>query len=335
MFMVVVPRIFTISLMMAYMKEYFLIFLPAFVFISLVINLPHFRRDAPDVSVGILTNLFAPAIVIQEGSGFYKRSSIAASILHILGLICLLLIVLTNFISTCPDTEAKRHAPILHCFTANFSSDFSMERCKWPEKLTPSNCTKSFEDTEVEPICIGFDLLATITNQTENYVTFCGDSIPWWIPLACTSLVLSLLHTISIFLIHIVLCKMLDAIKILKLSRSNILARNFDPVWDESKSEILEPILNFLENPTRETLQQVNVTVKPKTGQDFIGLAIWNDHRKIMKIILDELEEPISHAMVKKVLKCGSPELIKMFLSKEKDLQPCEYFLIEGGCYGC
>ena len=117
---------------------------------------------------------------------------------------------------------------------------------------------------------------------------------------------------------------MLDAIKILKLSRSNILARNFDPVWDESKSEILEPILNFLENPTRETLQQVNVTIKPKTGQDFVGLAIWNDHREIMKIILDELEEPISHAMVKKVLKCGSPELIKMFLSKEKDLQPCE-----------
>ena len=309
---------------MAYMKEYFLIFLPAFVFISLVINLPHFRRDAPDVSVGVLTNLFAPAIVIQEGSGFYKRSSIAASILHILGLICLLLIVLTDSISTCPDTEAKRHAPILHCFRANFSLDFSMERCKWPEKLTPSNCTKSFTDTEVEPICTGFDLLATITNQTENYVTFCGDSIPWWIPLACTCVFLSLLHTISIFLIHIVLCKMLDAIKILKLSRSNILARNFDPVWDESKSEILEPILNFLENPTRETLQQVNVTVKPKTGQDFIGLAIWNDHREIMKIILDELEEPISHAMVKKVLKCGSPELVKMFLSKEKKLQPCE-----------
>ena len=73
-------------------------------------------------------------------------------------------------------------------------------------------------------------------------------------------------------------------------------------------------------------IQQGKLCNKSKTGQDFIGLAIWNDHREIIKIILDELEEPISHEMVKKVLKCGSPELVKMFLSKEKDLQPCEYF---------
>ena len=84
MFFVVVPRILTISLIMAYTKLYNFIFLAAYFALSLGINYPYVRRDPSEVMLGVLTNYFAPAIVVEEGSKFYKRSGITASLLHII-----------------------------------------------------------------------------------------------------------------------------------------------------------------------------------------------------------------------------------------------------------
>ena len=115
MFFVVFPRVLTISLIMSYTKEYFFVFLAVYLVSSIAINFCHVRRDPSDAALGILTNLFASCIVIQEGSGFFKRSAISSSILHIFGLFGLCIAVGSG-LNTCPYTEANRHAPILHCF---------------------------------------------------------------------------------------------------------------------------------------------------------------------------------------------------------------------------
>ena len=57
--------------------------------------------------LGILTNYFAPAIVVEEGSKFYKRSGITASLLHIMSLLILFLLTLGNVINTCFHIEAN------------------------------------------------------------------------------------------------------------------------------------------------------------------------------------------------------------------------------------
>ena len=74
MFMVVVPRILSIGLTISYAKGYILFVMMAFLLLSICISFCHVKRDPPEALLGILTNLFAPAIVIQEGSGYFKRS---------------------------------------------------------------------------------------------------------------------------------------------------------------------------------------------------------------------------------------------------------------------
>ena len=107
MFFVVVPRILTISLIMAYAKIYNFIFLTAYFALSLGINYPHVRRDPSEVMLGILTNYFAPAIVVEEGSKFYKRSGITASLLHVMCLLILFLLTFGNIINTCFHIETN------------------------------------------------------------------------------------------------------------------------------------------------------------------------------------------------------------------------------------
>ena len=146
MFMVVVPRILSLSLIIAYAKGYFLVFIVAFIILNICINFHHFQRDPPEVMLGILTNLFASCIVVQEGSGFYKRSAIASSLLHALGLLCLFSLVLGNAINPCPETDSNRHSPVLHCFQLSFPLDSGIHRCQWRSKLEKTTCQLSFSN---------------------------------------------------------------------------------------------------------------------------------------------------------------------------------------------
>ena len=145
MFCVVVPRILCISLIMAYAKEYVLVFVILYILLNMAINYDHIQRDPGHVMLGIFTNLFAPCIVIQEGSSFFKRSGAAASILHAVGLSCLFLSVIGGGINLCPDTSMNRHTPILHCFDGGFPNATSMQRSQF-DNLSMSNCIQTFEN---------------------------------------------------------------------------------------------------------------------------------------------------------------------------------------------
>ena len=164
MFFVVVPRILCISLLIAYTKEYLFIFLIIFILLNMAINYDHLRRDPGYVLLGILTNVFAPCIVIQEGSSFFKRSGAASSILHSLGLICLFLAVLGGGVNLCPDTSSNRHAPILHCFEGDFTTKQSMQRCQFNE-VFKSNCSKKFDSISVNESIACRDNLLSVDND--------------------------------------------------------------------------------------------------------------------------------------------------------------------------
>ena len=328
MFFVVAPRILSISLIMSYTKGYIFLILLVFFLVSLAINFDHLRRDPQEVMLGCLTNIFAPAIVIQEGSEFYKRSGITSSVLHILGLFCLFFLVFGNVIDTCPITEKNSHSPVLHCFQPkNFTSSVGIRRCRWPDKLT-SGCTESFEKMSKNSFEELFhsncesNLLALTSGRSDkdklSYVTFCGENISWWLPLilACTSF--ALLHLIGILLISLILCKMLDNIEILKMSKSCFPARCFEPVWDQEKPELLEPISTFLENPTSETYKEVDATLLKKTGRGLLEQSIQNDFKEILQLVLFNLKEPINEDIFLKAIKAGSPKAIKMFLAAQK-----------------
>ena len=116
MFLFVVPRILTMSLIAAYTKALFIIFVITLVFFNILMNIKHLRRDPVQVLLGILTNVFVPCIVIDEGSAFYKWSATAASVLHVLCLAVLNALVIAGGIIPCPDFQRKSYPPVLHCY---------------------------------------------------------------------------------------------------------------------------------------------------------------------------------------------------------------------------
>ena len=148
MFFVVVPRILSICLIIAYTKELTLIFLIVFVLLGMIINCDHIQRDPGHVMLGILTNIFAPCIVIQEGSSFFKRSGIASSLLHSVGLLGLFLLVILGGINLCPDIASSRHAPILHCFMGSTTNQ-TLQRCQLDEVILKRCPFTNFSSEEV------------------------------------------------------------------------------------------------------------------------------------------------------------------------------------------
>ena len=378
MFVVVVARILSVSLFMSYSKGYILLGILAFILMSLGINFHHMLRDPSEVLLGTLTNLFTPAIVIQEGSGFYKQSAIASSLLHILGLFSLLFLVIENTFNNCPITQLNRNSPIIHCFHQRNLKGVQLLRCKWPQDLN-SSCTSVFKNyNNYETLNCTSNLISI---DQEYDVTFCGESMPWWLPLALVCGIFIILHIIGIVLINQVLCKTLDPISMLKLSQNPLcssdrqcfpscsvqqcspccsdqqcssccsdhqcfpccsdqqcslccnVAQIFpscpgrdcfpsfsEPEWDEDKMELLEPISHFLEDPTMSRLQEADSKLISKTGRGLLDQAIQNDYPEIVKVILFDLNLSITHEMLVKAIKAGSPKVVKMFLAKEKTL---------------
>ena len=121
MFLLVAPRILSMSLIVAYTKEFFILFVFIIVFVNIVLNIPFFKRDPAQVLLGTLTNVFAPCIVIDEGSAFYKRSATIASLLHVMCLVILNCLIIGKAITPCLDLERKSYPPVLHCYPGNYN----------------------------------------------------------------------------------------------------------------------------------------------------------------------------------------------------------------------
>ena len=116
MFVLVVPRILSMSLIVAYTKPFAIFFILALIFFNIVMNIPHLKKHPVQVLLGTMTNVFAPCIVIDEGSPFYKWSGTIASSIHALSLIVLNCLVIGGAFIPCPDLLKKSYPPVLHCY---------------------------------------------------------------------------------------------------------------------------------------------------------------------------------------------------------------------------
>ena len=67
-------------------------------------------------------------------------------------------------------------------------------------------------------------------------------------------------------------------------------------------------------------LQEADSKLISKTGRGLLDQAIQNDYHEIVKVILFDLNLSITHEMLVKAIKAGSPKVVKMFLAKEKSL---------------
>ena len=326
MLFVVIPRILCLSLIMAYTKEYIFLFFFIGILMALIINRSHVERDPGDAIVGILTNIFAPCIVIQEGSSFFEHSGVTFSILHSIGLLGLFVLVTLGVINVCPDTASKRYTPILHCFDMPALKKQYSQRCHFDEMFL-KNCTETFtvqsmnDTVDCTEYIFSMDLSLPLTDENTSYsagsIVICGDN-PWWLPLAITCGVLVIFLILSIFLVSKVLTKMLDPISKLSMSLHCFYpTKCFGKVWTEDQMHILDPICSFMENPSRDKLDTANQILQAKTGQNLIELSIQNDYHEAMNLMFYELDEPIpiTNDMIELVIKKGSPKMIDMILT--------------------
>ena len=120
MFVLVVPRILSMSLIVAYTKPFAILFILALIFFNIVMNISHLKKDPVQVLLGTMTNVFAPCIVIDEGSPFYKWSATIASSIHAISLIVLNCLVIGGAFIPCPNLLRKSYPPVLHCYPGRY-----------------------------------------------------------------------------------------------------------------------------------------------------------------------------------------------------------------------
>ena len=153
MFGITFPRLVSASLVMAYIREITMLFVTVYVIISLLfLFYPHVMRgpaknEPGQAFLGILTNLFSPCIIIEEGSKFLVKSSIVATLGHCLTQAMILFIVVTQtmtieanagttlaitYLFFNETSVANDNPPIIHCYPDvdyNITANSTFSRC--------------------------------------------------------------------------------------------------------------------------------------------------------------------------------------------------------------
>ena len=132
MLSIVIPRLFSISLLTSYIKGW--IFLV--VFLMLVIGClccyKFIRRDPAKAILGTLTNLFAPTIIIEDGSAFFLKSAMLSNLMHSTCLVIFTISMVMGGFNSGPMLIPcdKTQPSIFHCFAdMGNQGNFTTMRC--------------------------------------------------------------------------------------------------------------------------------------------------------------------------------------------------------------
>ena len=112
---------------------------------------------------------------------------------------------------------------------------------------------------------------------------------------------------------------MLDPVKMLRLSRSCFPARCFDSIWPDDQKPILGPILHFLLNPCKQTLDETNSRLVEKTGNDLAYWSIRHGYLETMQEVI--LGTDIDLPMIETAIREGEARIIALVLSNAGQLQ--------------
>ena len=169
--------------------------------------------------------------------------------------------------------------------------------------------------------CVG--LLAVEQNNSfidqSIYVTVCDErTAKIQLPILFTTFLMSLILGISCGFVYI-LHRMLDPVKLLRLSRVCFPARCFDSIWPDDQKPILGPILHFLSNPCKQTLDETNTRLVEKTGQDLAYWSIRHGYLETLQQIILGID--IDLPMVKTAIMEGEARIMALVLSNAGHLQ--------------
>ena len=138
------------------------------------------------------------------------------------------------------------------------------------------------------------------------------------LPILFTTFLMSLILGISCGAVYI-LHRMLDPVKMLKLSRLCFPARCFDSIWPDDQKPILGPILHFLSNPSKQTLDETNTRLVEKTGHDLAYWSIRHGYHETLQQIT--LGTDIDLPMIETAIMEGEAKAIALVLSKAGKLK--------------
>ena len=149
----------------------------------------------------------------------------------------------------------------------------------------------------------------------DHLLSICSNT-PWWLPLFTASIILVILQFLGILIVTKYLSKIVDPIIMMKMSQK---CSCIAPAWNEDEGEILEPIQKFLKTPSKENLSQTNKTLQRLTRPNLMNLSIKNGYYEIIKIIVNDLQEPVTKKMVMKAFQSKNLRIIKMLLNTAKE----------------
>ena len=118
MLTIIIPRLISVGILTSYMKGYIFVILFLNVGINCLCNCKFLWRDAAEAIRGCLTNIFAPTIVIEEGSTFFIKSAMVSQMMYSLSLIIFMLTTIfggfesTSMLMPCGKTQPS----MFHCF---------------------------------------------------------------------------------------------------------------------------------------------------------------------------------------------------------------------------
>ena len=138
------------------------------------------------------------------------------------------------------------------------------------------------------------------------------------LPILFTAVLMILILGISCGAVYI-LHRMLDPVKMLRLSRVCFPARCFDSIWPDDQKPILGPILHFLLKPCKQTLDETNTRLVEKTGQDLAYLSIRHGYLETLQQIILGID--INLPMVETAIREGEANVIALVLSNAGQLQ--------------
>ena len=332
MFCIVIPRIVSLSMIAAYKKDYFANVLVTMVIANTVVNLAHFKRDPGQAFLGVMTNIFAPCIIVEEGSGFFRRSGVTSSILHIIAQVSLFCLVYFNILippRPFVDANQRIYVPNVHCFVSNRTVEpkdisLGMARCRmdYPyEELNKTTHEVVMPDVIPKNLMITYGMIPILWKDEPRFP--CCFGISWWKPLLTSCLVYIFCHIIGILLISKVLDKIIDPIVMFKASKCCFPLNMCDPIWNEENVDFLQKdtVESFLKYPCQCLL-------KP---DDLFQVSIENDFHEIINIALNKMENPINidKKLVDEAYLRGSVKTIKMLLAKINKLDDEANFDLE------
>ena len=165
-------------------------------------------------------------------------------------------------------------------------------------------------------ICTGiFSLQSENDNATSIYLTVCNKwTKDWHLPLiiaSSTIVVFLLFSCISIYVLH----RVLNPIGMLLFSRKCC----FGNIWPEDQKPLLAPVLHYILEPSKETLEESNEKLKNKIGLDLIDVSIKHGYGQVVESILSpDVGHAVSVPLLRKALLEGDIKVIKIILGAAK-----------------